>query len=405
MSLLFESDNELKRDRIHSCSGEEFINAFCSYGDRGDYKDAIVNIFDYAKYSNARRVFVGGSFISLNGNPNDFDCLIVFNSAEDIPNFVDTNIVGNIEFDILFASEDNPRILDSFLDLFKSYKNRTSGKPIVEIILDNTLNSWKVKYIPSSEECEVIRKIYTKRTVIERRKSRGILFSIHGVNTKAYWNSKLAPLASSQGWIFAPFIYENPITLLICPTKRQKVSEAFGKYFNDVVTKYEVQSVSIITHSFGTYIIAKYLLDRLFIKFLKCEIDSIILTGAIVNENFNWEKYYPSKIGRVLNISSPNDKAVRWMPKYNFIKRHIMREKDNLFGRIGYDGLKISKEQDKFITEMSIPMLGHCNIFSDEILTGIIMPFLNGNVGICRRKFNEEFIIKSQLLVNHKLIH
>jgi hypothetical protein len=189
MSLIFDVKNELIKGKIHSCSGDEFIKAFCKIArdededDRSSYTDAIVNIFDYAREKGARRVFVGGSFVTTKKNPSDFDCVIVFNPAGDIPNFVDTTVVGNIEFDILFASEDNPKILDAFINLFQCYKNGLTGKPLVEVILADSLNPWVVRYIPDDEEAEVINKIYTKRNIIERRKARGVLFSIHWVNT------------------------------------------------------------------------------------------------------------------------------------------------------------------------------------------------------------------------------
>lgn len=388
MSLIFDAKNELIKGKIHSCSGDEFIKAFCKSArdededDRSSYTDAIVNIFDYAREKGARRVFVGGSFVTTKKNPSDFDCVIVFNSAGDIPNFVDTTVVGNIEFDILFASEDNPKILDAFINLFQCYKNGLTGKPLVEVILADSLNPWVVRYIPDDEEAEVINKIYTKRNIIERRKARGVLFSIHGVNTKAFWNSKLAPLACSQGWIFAPFIYESPVTLLVNPRLRRKAVEAFDDYFYNIIDKYGVKDASIIAHSFGTYISAKFLVNHDYEQFMHAQINSIVLTGAIVDKDFNWSRFFPNKVNRILNISSPNDKAVRFMPKWKWMKKYLMGEKDGIFGKIGVNGIMTDNTPENFLTNLEIPMLNHTNIFKDEILSGIIMPFLNAHYGV-----------------------
>ena len=115
-NMLFDENGELQENRRYTCSGKEFIDIFCNGDNRKDYEDAIVNIFDYAKAKGARRIFVGGSFITLKARPNDFDCVIVFNKEGDIPNFIDTSVIGNIEFDILYASEDNPKIIDSYID-------------------------------------------------------------------------------------------------------------------------------------------------------------------------------------------------------------------------------------------------------------------------------------------------
>lgn len=388
MSLIFDAKNELIKDKIHSCSGDEFIKAFCKSArdededDRSSYTDAIVNIFDYAREKGARRGFVGGSFVTTKKNPSDFDCVIVFNSAGDIPNFVDTTVVGNIEFDILFASEDNPKIVDAFINLFQCYKNGLTGKPLVEVILADSLNPWVMRYIPDDEEAEVINKIYTKRNIIERRKARGVLFSIHGVNTKAFWNSKLAPLACSQGWIFAPFIYESPVTLLVNPRLRRKAVEAFNDYFYNIIDKDGVKDASIIAHSFGTYISAKFLVNHDYEQFMHAQINSIVLTGAIVDQDFNWSRFFPNKVNRILNISSPNDKAVRFMPKWKWMKKYLMGEKDGIFGKIGVNGIMTDNTPENFLTNLEIPMLNHTNIFKDEILSGIIMPFFNAHYGV-----------------------
>lgn len=381
--IKFDNNGELERGYIHTCSGEEFLNTFCLGPHREDYKNAVVNVFDFAKDRGARRIFIGGSFITSKEYPRDFDCLIVFNQERDIPDFIDSSIIGDIQFDILFASEDYPQTVDAFLDLFQSERNGMSGKPIVEVLLDSRIEEWKIHYTPDMEEKEIIKKAYINRTIIQRRKVRGVLFTIHGVNTNAYWNSKFAPLACSQGWIFAPFIYKNPIWLLFRPSLREKVVKEFNDYFYEIAKKYEITSASIVAHSFGTYILAKYLLNHEYEEFLPISIDSVVLAGSIVSREYNWLKY-TKKIGRILNISSPNDRWVKLMPKCSFLKKRIMREKDGIFGRIGYTGINDHKN---YINNREIPMLKHCNVFEDEVLERVYMPFLNSNIGGVTRRF------------------
>jgi len=61
MSLIFDSNNKLVEGRIHSCSGDEFIQAFCKSAkdededDRSSYTDA-VSIFSTM---HAKRVLDG----------------------------------------------------------------------------------------------------------------------------------------------------------------------------------------------------------------------------------------------------------------------------------------------------------------------------------------------------------
>lgn len=61
------------------------------------------------------------------------------------------------------------------------------------------------------------------------------------------------------------------------------------------------------------------------------------------------------------------------------MKKYIMGEKDGIFGKIDVDGIMMDNAPEKIITNLEIPMLNHTNIFKDEILFGIIMPFLNAH--------------------------
>lgn len=386
-NISFNEKGELDGGPIRTFSGSDFIDIFCKQPSRQDYESAIINIFDFAKAKGARRIFFGGSFITSKADPHDVDCVIVFNTEVDIPNFLDTSIIGDIEFDILYASEDNPNIVDGYINLFQTYKNGLHGKVIVEVPLDDRIKEWEIQYYPDTAEAEIIKRTYCRRTILERRKARGLLFTIHGVNTKAFWNSQFAPLASEQGWIFAPFIYKSPIILLIWPPMRRKVVEQFGDYYYRMCKKYDVDSASIVAHSFGTYILAKYLLDHSYEEILPAEIDSVILTGSIVCENYDWLPYYIKKIGRIMNISSRNDNAVKYMPECSWIKKYLMGERDGIFGKIGYTGIKDSQPPSKYIKNKEVSILDHCNVFKDEILEGVIMPFLNSNRGVCKREW------------------
>lgn len=79
-----------------------------------------------------------------------------------------------------------------------------------------------------------------------------------------------------------------------------------------------------------------------------------------MDRNFDWAQNYPCKIGRILNISSPNDRAVKWMPSWKWLRRCVMRDKDGIFGRIGREGIDFS---------------------------GMPRDFLNSNEGVAGRDF------------------
>lgn len=74
---------------IYQMTADEFICTFCDQGNRGMYKSAVINIFDFAKEKGAKRIILGGSFLSTKEIPKDLDCMIVFYKDIDIPSFVD----------------------------------------------------------------------------------------------------------------------------------------------------------------------------------------------------------------------------------------------------------------------------------------------------------------------------
>ena len=100
-------------------------------------------------------------------------------------------------------------------------------KGVVEVKLHDKVQPWKIVYEPNPEEMELISRVDGERNIIERNKRRGLLVVIHGLMTNAGWLSNLTPAANSQGWIVAPFIYENPPTLLFDKGGRLKVIEQF----------------------------------------------------------------------------------------------------------------------------------------------------------------------------------
>ena len=121
---------------IHSMPGDDFIEIFCEKGNRTEYKQAIINIFDFAKDKGAGRIIIGGSFISLKGHPHDLDCMIVFHRDVQIPSFLDCAQMDNIEYDILYSSEQTPQLIDSYIKLVSTDYYGNESKGVIEIILN-----------------------------------------------------------------------------------------------------------------------------------------------------------------------------------------------------------------------------------------------------------------------------
>lgn len=361
---------------IHQMTADEFIYTFCDQGNRNMYKSAVINIFDFAKEKGAKRIILGGSFLSTKEIPKDLDCMIVFYKDINIPSFVDCAQMDSIEYDILYASEETPQLIDSYIKLISTNEYGLEDKGIVEVKLDDRIHPWVVKFHPNEDEMEIIHRVYSQRTFIERNKRRGLLVVVHGLCTNAQWLSNLIPACNKQGWIVAPFIYDNPGTLLFSSDKRARVVEDFRNWIYALYRKYNLDNISIVSHSFGTYIITKYIEGFKHEEYLPVKIESLILTGGIINSSYDWHKNMPYKVGRVLNIVACGDDAVKHMPKANWKKLVGM---DNLFGQCAIKGF--DHQSDKVVNR-SLEILTHTNIFKDDFIEQIMLPYLNVNNGI-----------------------
>ena len=358
---------------IHICSGQEFINRFCTSDNRKQFTKPISDILDFAKDRYAVQIFVGGSFITNNETPNDIDCVMVFKEDKYIPSYTEQVSIAGLKFDILYASLESRNIVDSYLKLFSTGRNGESDIGIVQIDLYDKKEVWEIKHQPDEEALEIIKRVYNDRSLIDINEKRGILVTVHGLLSKAEWNMEIAPIASSQGWIVAPYIYDtNTPDLLFRKDKRQKVVDDFREWIYDIQSRFD-NNVSIIAHSFGTYIVGAYLTGFDEKEFPPVSFNSIILTGAILNPSFEWEKYRGFSIGKVYNMIAPNDEYVRFMPNADWKK---MLGMSTLFGKSGVEGFST---ETSMLVQSRNDIFTHNNTIKRDIIETKWMPFLNAN--------------------------
>ena len=152
--------------------------------------------------------------------------------------------------------------------------------------------------------------------------------------------------------------------------------EQFREWIYAIREKYQPEQMSVVTHSFGTYIVTKYIEGFRQEEFLPIEIESLVLTGGIISQSYDWNQNIPLKVGRVLNIVAEGDDAVKYMPKTDWKKLVGM---DTLFGQSGIKGF--SKESERVVNR-PFQILTHTNIFKDDFIEQIMLPYLNANNGI-----------------------
>lgn len=370
---------------IHICSGNEFIEKFCSADDRKQFVKPISDIFDFAKDKYAVHIFVGGSFITSESNPNDIDCVMVFQEDRYIPSQTERVLIGGLRIDILYASLESRNTIDSYLKLFSSDRHGGDSIGIIQVDLYDKKQVWEIRHQPDDVTFEVIKRTYADRSFVDINEKSGILVSIHGLLSRAEWNMDIAPISSSQGWVFAPYIYEtNKPDLLFNKDKRAKVVDNFREWVYNIQTRYN-NNVSVIAHSFGTYIIAAYLTGFDEAECPPVTFNSIILTGSILHSDFDWEKYRGLSVGSVYNMIAPNDEYVKYMPETE-LKKYIGMSP--LFGKAGVDGFT---SKSPMLSQSRNEIFTHTNTIKRDIIETKWLPFLNANKGSMQRELYDYF--------------
>lgn len=353
---------------IFMSSGKEFMSKFFFNDYRKSFEGSLINIFDWAKEKHVSALFIGGSFVSNIEKPDDLDCLAVFPHEDAIPFKSEMLTIESTKIDIQFCAESDRQLVDAFIYLFR----HTRGHELIGIIqidLYDNKEPWKIIF-GSDDECyEIVKRAYIDRHYIDHYEPNGVLVSIPGILSNAAWNAEISPIASSQNWVFAPFLYcdINSPDLLVNGKKAKVVLERFREWIYDIQRRYPY-SISIIAHSFGTYILASYISG--FDEFLPIRLNSIILTGSIINSDFDWERHRGVKIARVLNEIAPNDQWVKHMPKLEWIHA------DPLYGNSGLVGFK---KQCEIVLQMSNDIFDHNNVIKRDVIERHWMPFLMAN--------------------------
>ena len=352
---------------IHMCSGSEFIDKFCNFSaERKSFEKPVADILDFSKLRNARYLFIGGSFVTNKEKPSDLDIVIAFTKSEYIPPRSERLAIEGRKLDVMFCALDDRKIVDAFVYLLaKGRYGRDCG--IVQIDLYDNNCEWQIRQEPDEETYEIVKRVYVNRSYIDLNEPVGILVTIHGLLSNGSWNSVIAPIASSQGWTFAPFTYgiTSP-DILLNNGKRKEAVDRFRDWIFNISESYAGE-ISVIAHSFGTYILGAYM-DGFDIP--PVQFNSIILTGSILKRDYDWNAARAIKVCRVLNEIAPNDQWVSWMPNENWIG------KDKLFGSSGVDGFSLESE---ILTESHNKIFEHNNVIKRDVVTQKWMPFLNAN--------------------------
>lgn len=352
---------------IHRCNGNEFLDRFCSSELRKKYHKPVSDILDFSKERGAQNLIIGGSFITTAEAPGDFDCLMVFTRDINIPHFVDKAVLSGLRLDVLYASAENPALVDAFISLFR--ENRTGREcGIVEILLYGSSQEWITRHPPDGEILEIVKRAYNNHVIIDSNEPEGVLVTVHGILSSGQWNMALAPVVSNQGWVFAPYVYDdNSPTVLVKEKGRQKAVDGFRRWIFDLKSKYPYP-ISVLAHSFGTFIIGDYIQGFSAGGATPVVFNSIILTGSILPRDYDWESVRGKCVGSVYNEIAPKDTWVALLGN-NIVKALV----GDCFGPSGTEGFTC---KCRILTQRKSPIFGHNNVILPDVVETRWMPYL-----------------------------
>jgi hypothetical protein len=173
-----------------------------------------------------------------------------------------------------------------------------------------------------------------------------VVFSLHGIRTRAEWQRSFADLANRRGivprlhrWNFGYF----SVLRLLLPQQRAAKVDWFRETYRtetsdkDVYEALEGEYPSIIAHSFGTYILGNALLRYDYLRF-----DKVLLCGSILPRNFPWHELIDrGQVGAVRNEYGARDfwsRRAKWFVRgtggsgiqgFQCVHERVLQEKFN----------------------------------------------------------------------------
>lgn len=353
---------------VWDCTGEEFINRFVVGESRATYYNTTINIIEYALHNGAVSILVGGSFVSSEVSPRDLDCVILFKHDRQIPQRIESLDIGGCSVDIFFASEDQHELRQSFLKLLTTSRFETkTGVVDIQLIKDG-YSLWDTRWEPDDELYQIVKRAYIDRHFVDKMPRDKALVTIHGIRTHADWNAEITLNASANGWMVAPFQYgyESP-SVFLKKQRRKEIVDLFRDFLARLKNEYGIGEVSVIAHSFGTYIAVNYILgfDEPPTRF-----DSLILCGAIIDHELDLDRFR-GKAANIINEKAPNDEWVEWARKANL-------GQDELFGYAGTRGFTYPTAR---LHEPESTIFSHNNVIKSDVISQRWLPFLEANKG------------------------
>lgn len=183
-----------------------------------------------------------------------------------------------------------------------------------------------------------------------------VIVSIHGIRTHGVWQESLAQKIRSKSSAEVITIGYDYFDLLrfILPFTRQKPVAKITREIRTILALHPNSRVSIVAHSFGTYILSKILENEPDIK-----LNRIHLCGSIISTYFRWDKVKPQINGTILNDVGSKD-----------VWPVMARSLSWGYGHSGTFGFKTTHVTDRFFD------YGHSDFLTNKHFNKFLIPFI-----------------------------
>lgn len=195
-----------------------------------------------------------------------------------------------------------------------------------------------------------------------------VVVLVHGIRTRAGWMSDIRPVLQQAGFTVVPTSYGRfNLLRFLCPFPwfRKKAVDRIRQQISEAISTNQATSISVIAHSFGTYVVSEILASEPSIKWKR-----IIFAGSVVPEDFPFLQYGP----RFVQANSANSPILNEVGTRDFLPA-LASSITWGYGYIGSFGLNDALVENRFRKGLS-----HSDFLTPSFVATNWVPFLNSQM-------------------------
>lgn len=202
-------------------------------------------------------------------------------------------------------------------------------------------------------------------------RKRHLVITVHGIRTFGQWQERLESLVRASGHeahsLHYKYGYFSLLSFFIPPLRKRMVR----RFQRDLLAAAHGawDRIDLVGHSFGTHLIG-WGLARL-PSDVPLRVDTVILAGSVLPENFDWATLLRTRVARVINDCGTRDSVL--------LLNRVAVPFTGMAGRVGFSGMTSERLRNRFFA------FGHSGYFlgatgpDDGFMRDRWLPLLVGN--------------------------